>query len=113
MTWAALRSAFVQVFSYEGLGSETQGGVFKGRHFDRSVILLCGRWCLAIISPEFLERLDQPKWPTTDKWHDDETSTKVEGQWRHLYQAIGGNGKAVDFWFSERRNLTAAKRLLR
>jgi transposase-like protein len=24
-----------------------EGGVFKGRHFDRSVILLCVRWYLA------------------------------------------------------------------
>jgi transposase-like protein len=25
----------------------TEGSVFKGRHFDRSVILLCVRWYLA------------------------------------------------------------------
>jgi transposase-like protein len=30
-----------------------------------------------------------------------------------LYRAIDSNGDTVEFWFSERRNLTAAKRFLR
>src|SRR4051812_27514478 len=38
---------------------------------------------------------------------------KVRGQWRYLYRAIDSNGDTVEFWFSERRNLTAAKRFLR
>jgi transposase-like protein len=42
----------------------------------------------------------------------DETSVKVCGQWRYLYRAIDGTGDTVEFWFSERRNLTAAKRFL-
>jgi putative transposase len=37
---------------------------------------------------------------------------KVLGQWRYLYRAIDSNGDPVEFWFSERRNLTAAKRFL-
>jgi putative transposase len=28
----------------------------------------------------------------------------------YLYRAIDSNGDIVEFWFSERRNLTAAKR---
>jgi transposase-like protein len=36
-----------QSFSYCFAGSGTEGGVFKGRHFDRSVILLSVRWYLA------------------------------------------------------------------
>jgi hypothetical protein len=36
-----------QSFSYCFLGSATEDGMFKGRHFDRSVILLCVRWYLA------------------------------------------------------------------
>lgn len=43
----------------------------------------------------------------------DETYVKVRGQWRYLYRAIDTNGDTVEFWFSERRNLTAAKRFLR
>jgi putative transposase len=31
----------------------------------------------------------------------------------HLYRAIGSNSDTVEFWFSERRNLVAAKRFLR
>jgi putative transposase len=30
----------------------------------------------------------------------------------YLYRAIDSNGDTVEFWFSERCNLTAAKRLL-
>jgi putative transposase len=35
-----------------------------------------------------------------------------QGQWCYLYRAIDSNGDTVEFWFSERRNLTAAKRFL-
>jgi transposase-like protein len=31
----------------------------------------------------------------------------------YLYRAIDSNGDTVEFWFSERRNLTAAKQFLR
>ncbi len=116
--------------------------MFKGRHFDRSVILLCVRWYLAYnlslrnleemmaergisvdhatvhrwvvrYSPELLERFNRRKRSVTGKWHVDETYLKVRGQWRYLYRAIDSNGDTVEFWFSERRNLTAAKRFLR
>jgi transposase-like protein len=43
----------------------------------------------------------------------DETYIKVRGQWKYLYRAIDSNGDTVEFWFSERRNLSAAKRFLR
>jgi transposase-like protein len=115
--------------------------VFKGRHFDRSVILLCVRWYLAYnlslrnleemmaergisvdhatvhrwiirYSPELLERFNLRKRSVSRKWHVDETYIKVRGQWMYLYRAIDSNGDTVEFWFSERRNLTAAKRFL-
>ena len=115
--------------------------MLKGRHFDRSVILLCVRWYLAYklslrnleeimaergisvdhatvhrwvvrYSPELLERCDRRKRAVAGKWHVDETYIKVRGQWRYLYCAIDSNGDTVDFWFSEGRNLTAAKRFL-
>jgi transposase-like protein len=38
---------------------------------------------------------------------------KVRGRWIYLYHAIDSNGVTVEFWFSEQRNLTAAKRCLR
>src|SRR5215212_5286581 len=116
--------------------------MFKGRQFDRSVILLCVRWYLAYslslrdleemmakrgisvdhatvgrgvvrYSPELLERFNRRKRPVSRKWHVDETYIKVRGRWMYLYRAIDSNGDTVEFWFSERRNLTAAKRFLR
>ncbi|PVE20191.1 IS6 family transposase [Microvirga sp. KLBC 81] len=116
--------------------------MFKGRHFDQSVILLCVRWYLAYslslrdleemmaergisvdhatvhrwtvhYAPLLLERFNRHKRPVSRKWHIDETYIKVRGQWRYLYRAIDSNGDTVEFWFSERRNLTAAKRFLR
>jgi transposase-like protein len=106
------------------------------------VILLCVRWYLAYslslrnleemmaergisvdhatihrwtvhYAPLPLEQFNQRKRPVTGKWHVDETYIKVRGQWRYLYRAIDSNGDTVEFWFSERRNLTAAKRFLR
>ena len=90
--------------------------MFKGRHFDRSVILLCVRWYLAHnlslrdleemmaerglsvdhstvhrwvvhFSPELLQRFHQRKRAVTGKWHVDETYIKVRGQWMYLYRA--------------------------
>ncbi len=115
--------------------------MFKGRHFDRSV-LLCVRWYLAYnlslrnleemmaergisvdhatihrwlvrCPPELLKRFNARKRAVTAKWHVDETYIKVRGQWKYLYRAIDSNGDTVEFWFSERRNLSAARRFLR
>src|SRR3712207_3783271 len=115
--------------------------VFKGRHFDRSVILLCVRWYLAYnlslrnleemmaergisvdhatvhrwvvrYSPELLQRFNRHKRPVSGKWHIDQTYIKVRGRWTYLYRAIDSHGDTVEFWFSERRNLTAVKRFL-
>jgi transposase-like protein len=76
--------------------------MFKGRHFDRTIILLCVRWYLAYglslrnleemmaecgirvdhatihrwiirYSPELLERFNRRKRPITAKWHVGET----------------------------------------
>jgi putative transposase len=116
--------------------------MFKGRHFDRSVILLCVRWYLAYnlslrnleemmaergisvdhatvhrwtvhYAPLLLEQFNLHKRAVSRKWHMDETYIKVRGQWKYLYRAVDSNGDTVEFWFSERRNLTAAKRFLR
>jgi transposase-like protein len=131
-----------QSFSYSHLGFREEGGMFKGRHFDRSVILLCVRWYLAYYlslrnleemmaergisvdhatvhrwvvrySPELLQRFNRHKRPVSGKWHTDETYIKVRGCWTYLYRATDSHGDTVEFWFSKRRNLTAAKRFLR
>ena len=115
--------------------------MFKGRHFDRAIILLCVRRYLAYslslsnleemmvergiavdhatihrwilrYSPELLERFNRRKREVSPNWHVDETYVRIRGQWMSLYRAIDSNGDIVEFWFSERRNLTAAKRFL-
>ena len=84
--------------------------MFKGRHFDHSVILLCVRWYLAYnlslrdleemmaergvsvdhatihrwtirYTPLLLEHFNRRKRAVTGKWHIDETYIKVRGQW--------------------------------
>lgn len=116
--------------------------MFKGRHFDQSVILLCVRWYLAYglslpdlkemmaergisidhstihrwvvhFSSVLLKRFNRRKRSVGGKWHMDETYIKVRGQWMYLYRAIDSVGDTVDFWFSEHRDLPAAKRFLR
>ena len=69
------------------------------------------RWVVRY-SPELLKRFNARKRAVTGKWHVDETFIKVRGRWMYLYRAIDSNGDTVEFWFSERRNLTAAKRFL-
>ena len=119
-----------------------EGSVFKVRHFDRSVILLCVRWYLAYslslrdleemmaergvqvdhatihrwtvhYAPLLLEQFNRRKRPVTGKWHVDETYIQVRSRWKYLYGAIDSNGDTVEFGLSERRNLAAAKRFLR
>lgn len=116
--------------------------MFKGRHFDRSVILLCVRWYLAYslslrdleemmaergvvvdhstvnrwvrrFSPMLLERFNRRKRAVSGKWHLDETYIKVRGQWMYLYRAIDSVGDTVEFMLSEHRDLLAAKRFMR
>ena len=116
--------------------------MFKGRQFDRSVILLCVRWYLAYslslrdleemmaergiavdhttihrwtvrYAPLLLERFNRRKRSVTGRWHIDETYIKVRGQWMYLYRAIDSVGDTVEFWFSEQRDLPSAKRFFR
>jgi transposase-like protein len=70
------------------------------------------RWT-AHYAPLLLEQFHRRKRAVTGKWHVDETYIKVRGRWMYLYRAIDSNGDTVEFWFSERRNLAAAKRFLR
>jgi len=69
------------------------------------------RWVIRY-SPELLDRFNRRKQAVTGRWHLDETYIKVRGRWMYLYRAVDSDGDTVEFWFSERRNLTAAKRFL-
>src|SRR5690242_8485253 len=93
--------------------TRAETGMFKGRHFDRSVILLCIRWYLAYnlslrnleemmaergisvdhatihrwtvhYAPLLLAQFNRRKRPVSRKWHIDETYIKVRGRWTYL-----------------------------
>ena len=116
--------------------------MFKGRHFEQSVILLCVRWYLSYglslrdlkemmaergisvdhstihrwvvhFAPLLADRFNRRKRAVTGKWHADETYIKVRGRWTYLYRAIDSNGDTVEFRLSEHRDLTAANRFFR
>ena len=116
--------------------------MFKGRHFESSIILLCVRWYLSYglslrdleemiaergvsvdhstihrwvvrYTPQLLANFNARKRPVMTKWHVDETYIKVKGAWTYLYRAIDKSGATVDFMFSATRNLNDAKRFFR
>lgn len=87
------------------LGSGGRVEMFKGRHFDQSVILLCIRWYLAYgilrdlrrndggavdhstihrwvvhFAPLLMERFNRRKRAVIRKWHADESYIKVRGR---------------------------------
>ena len=113
--------------------------LFKGRHFDGEIIVLCVRWYLSfklssrdlvqIMSergvalahttilrwvqryvPEFEKRWGRYARPVDGSWRCDETYIKVRGRWTYLYRAVDKYGRTVDFLLSERRDVSAAKR---
>ncbi|MCL9944132.1 DDE-type integrase/transposase/recombinase, partial [Klebsiella aerogenes] len=62
---------------------------FKGRHFQRDIILWAVRWYWR--NPSDL-----------CPWHMDETYVKVNGRWAYLYRAVDSRGRTVDFYLSSR-----------
>jgi transposase-like protein len=105
--------------------------VFKGRHFDRQIIVLCVSWYTSFklslrdlvimmadrgISvtrttilrwvkryvPEFENRWRRYARPIGGSWRMDETYIKVHGQWVDLYRAV--DNQTVDFWAPARRD---------
>ena len=113
--------------------------LFKGRHFDREIIVLCVRWYLTFklssrdlvqmmaergivlahttilrwmqrYVPDFEKRWSRFALPVGDSWRVDETYLKIKGQWVYLYRAVDKAGRTVDFLLSKRRDRDAAKR---
>ena len=91
--------------------------LFKGRHFDQEIIILCVRWSItyklsyrdlanmmaergievahtAILRwvqryiPAFEKRWCRYARPLGRSWRIDETYIKVKGQWAYLYRAV-------------------------
>jgi len=113
--------------------------LFRGRHFDRAVIILCVRWYITYklsyrdlvevmaergvdlshttilrwvqrYVPEFEKRWNRYARPVGTSWRVDETYIRVRGRWAYLYRAVGSQGLTVDFLPSEHRDIAAAKR---
>jgi transposase-like protein len=120
----------------------TRDRLFLGRWFQDEVIVVAVRWYLTYplsyrqvcemlrdrgisvapstvmrwvlrYSPEFEKRWRKFEKPIGLSWRMDETYIKVAGEWTYLYRAVDQNGKTVDFFLSKRRDVRAAKTLLR
>jgi transposase-like protein len=112
--------------------------LFKGRHFDHEIIVLCVRWYLTFklssrdlvqmmaergivlahttilrwvqrYVPDFEKRWNHYARPVGDSWRVDETYIKVRGQWVYLYRAVDKEGRTADFLLRKRRDVAAAK----
>ena len=124
------------------MNATTAADLFKGRHFDHEIIVLCVRWYLSykLSSRELVEMMDERgitlvhttilRWvqryvPEFEKrwsryartvggsWRCDETYIKVNGRWTYLYRAVDKQGRTVDFRLSECRDVAAAKAFFR
>ncbi len=103
--------------------------LFKGRHFDREIIVLCVRWYLRYklsfrdlvemmaerglslahttimrwiqrYAPEFEKRWNRFARPVGQSWRVDETYVKIKGRWTYLYRAVDKRERPSMFCFA-------------
>ena len=118
--------------------SSGSSSLFKRRHFDSSIIILCVRWYVTYklsyrdlrdmmaerginlahttilrwvqrYVPEFDKKWSRFACPVGTSWRVDETYIRVRGEWKYLYRAVDKQGNTVDFMLSEHRDIEAAK----
>ena len=108
--------------------------LFKRRHFEAEIIILCVRWYLRYplsfrqleeilaernlsvdhvtiwrwvqrYAPE-LNRRCRPELRNTNRsWRVDETYCRVGGKWTYLYRAVDSTGATIEFLLSARREV--------
>src|SRR5262249_1006003 len=115
--------------------------LFKWRHHESEIILLCVRWYLRYAlsyrdleemmeernltvdhttiyrwvqayAPELEKRSRPHLRPTTDSYQVVETYARIQGKWYFLYRAVDSTGQTIDFMLSAKRDARAAKRFL-
>src|SRR5436305_7317853 len=118
---------------------ESRPAVFKGRHFEPEIIILCVRRYLRFslsyrnleelmaernlavdhvtvwrwvqrYAPELDRRCRRELRMTNRSWRVDETYVRVAGKWTYLYRAVDSGGDTIDFLLSPKRDAVAAKR---
>ena len=114
---------------------------FKGRHFEKEMILQSVRWYLAYslsyrdieeimkergfdvdhstiqrwviqYSPQLEAAFHRKKKRPGDRWRLDETYIKVKGKWKYFYRAVDKQGNTIDFLLTANRDKKAALRFL-
>ncbi len=114
---------------------------FKGRHFEREMILQSIRWYLAYslsyrdieeimmergfdvdhstiqrwvvnYAPQLEAAFHRKKKRPSDRWRLDETYIKVKGKWKYFYRAVDKQGDTIDFLLTAKRDKKAALRFL-
>ncbi|MCP4412269.1 MAG: IS6 family transposase [Gammaproteobacteria bacterium] len=115
---------------------------FKGRHFQRDMILQSVRWYLAYAlsyrdieeimkergfnvdhstihrwvihyAPLLEQKFRMKKRKPCGRWRLDETYIKVKGEWKYYYRAVDKYGETIDFLLTAKRDKKAALRYLR
>jgi IS6 family transposase len=115
--------------------------LFRGRHFQDEIIVLCLRWYLRYslsyrdleemmaerglslehstiarwvlrYAPILSQRIRCEMRRPNQSWRVDETYVRVAGRWTYLYRAVDSEGNTIDFMLSPNRDLAAAKHFL-
>ena len=121
--------------------SQKRPALFRGRHLEDAIIVLCVRWYLRYslsyrdlkemmaerrlavdhvtvwrwvqrYAPILNLRLGRERRLPNRSWRVDETYVRVAGNWVYLYRAVDSAGDTIDFMLSPNRDLVAARQFL-
>src|ERR671920_951809 len=116
--------------------------LFRGRHFQDEIIILCVRWYLRYglsyrdleemmaerglsvdhstvwrwvqkYAPEINRRMRPHLRMSGTSYRLDETYVKVGSEWKYLYRAVDSTGQTIEFMLSAKRDVSAAKRFFK